>query len=152
MLIYLYFAHNDLPTSPRFEVYLGFKFECIFMLMFFQNNEHYVFVMSGRIGHASKKNFPLSDPLKYFKYQCSTLPLHVCLSVCLSVHLWMLSWFVKLCYFALHSLFFEIQTWNLFQWYIATFWTFSYLNMYSLKVFLQVQLNLQTSTKVFINL
>ena len=127
----------------------GFLFLCSGFIL---KHEHYVFVMSGRIGHASKKFFPLWNPLKYFKYQCSTLPLHVCVSVCLSVRLWMLRWFVKLCYFALHSLFFEIQTWNLFQWYIATFWTFSYLNMYSLKVFLQVQLNLQTSTKVFINL
>ena len=59
---------------------MEFLYSWIFVI-----HEYYVFVMSGRIGHASKIFFPLSDPLKYFKYQCSTLPLHVCLSVCLSV-------------------------------------------------------------------
>ena len=48
----------------------------------------------------------------------------------------------------INPLFFEIQTWNFTWWFIATFWTLFDLIMYSLKVFLQVRLNLQSSTKV----
>ena len=48
----------------------------------------------------------------------------------------------------INPLFFEIQTWNFTWWFIATFSTLFDFIMYSLKVFLQVRLNLQSSTKV----
>ena len=48
----------------------------------------------------------------------------------------------------LHPSFFEIQTWYFTSWFIATFSTLFDFIMYSLKVFLQVRLNLQSSTKV----
>ena len=50
----------------------------------------------------------------------------------------------------LHPSFFEIQTWNFTSWFIATFSTLFNFIMNSLKVLLQVRLNLQGSTKFLI--
>ena len=48
----------------------------------------------------------------------------------------------------LHPSFLKIQTWYFTSWFIATFSTLFDFIMYSLKVLLQVRLNLQSSTKV----